>query len=116
MAKSILAIDDETMILDAMKIIFEEMGFEVTVCSDSRAGIAEALRKDHDLIVVDIRMPALNGAEVTEEIRRGRPDARILIVTAFPSDPLVQRALDAGAFALLKKPFEIAKVLDFLKE
>ena len=116
MAKSILAIDDETMILDAMKIIFEDMGYEVTTCSDSREGIAEALRKDHDLLVVDIRMPGLNGAEVTEAIRKGKPEARILIVTAFPNDPLVQRAMNAGAFALLKKPFEIAKILDYLKE
>jgi DNA-binding NtrC family response regulator len=113
--KSILVIDDETMILDAIKIIFEDMGYAVETFSDSRDGIAEALRKDYDLIVVDIRMPGLNGAEVTEAVMKAKPAARILVVTAFPNDPLAQRALSAGAFALLKKPFEIAKILDFLK-
>lgn len=113
--KSLLVIDDETMILDTMKIIFEDMGYGVATFADSRAGVAEALRSDYDLIVVDIRMPGLNGAEVTEMVMKERPAARILVITAFPNDPLAQRALAAGAFALLRKPFEIAKVLDFLK-
>jgi CheY-like chemotaxis protein len=40
----------------------------------------------------------------------------VLLITAYPNDPLVSRALSAGAHALLKKPFEIAKVLDFLQK
>jgi DNA-binding response OmpR family regulator len=114
--KNILVIDDENMILDAIKIIFEDMGYGVSVFSDSASGIQEATKNDYDLIIVDIRMPGKNGAEVTEGIRKAKPDARILIVTAYPNDPLVIRALEAGAVALLQKPFEIGKILDFLKE
>ncbi len=115
MAKSILIIDDEVMILDSFKIIFEDMGYKVATFSDSRAGLEEAIRTAYDLIIVDIRMPGKNGAEVTEGIRKARPEAKILLVTAYPNDPLVPRALEAGALALLKKPFEIAKILDFMK-
>jgi len=114
--KSILVIDDETMVLDAIKIIFDDMGYAVKVFSNSQAGMEEALRNDYDLILVDVRMPGMNGAEVTEGIRRGKPGARILIITGYPGDPLAARALQAGAFGLLKKPFEIAKILDFLKD
>ena len=114
--KSILVIDDETMVLDAIKIIFEDMGYTVKVFSDSRAGMEEALHNDYDLILVDVRMPGMNGAEVTEGIRKGKAGARILIITGYPGDPLAARALQAGAFGLLKKPFEIAKILDFLKD
>jgi CheY-like chemotaxis protein len=112
--KSILVIDDEQMILDTIKIIFEDMGHTVTAFADPAEGIKEAERAAHDLILVDIRMPKMNGAEVTRAIRSVRPEARILIITAYPSDPLVANALDSGAFAILKKPFEIAKILDFL--
>ena len=114
--KSILVIDDETMILDAIKIIFEDMGYSVKVFSDSPAGTEEALRSDYDLILVDVRMPGMNGAEVTESIKKAKPKARILIITAYPNDPLAVRALGAGAVGLLKKPFEIAKIIDFLKD
>jgi len=114
--KNILVIDDETMILDAIKIIFEDMGYQVKVFSESQAGMEEALRNDYDLILVDVRMPGMNGAEVTEGIRKNKAGAKILIITAYPNDPLAVRALHAGAFGLLKKPFEIAKILDFLKD
>lgn len=114
--KNILVIDDETMILDAIKIIFEDMGYGVKVFSDSPAGMDEAIRGEYDLILVDVRMPGMNGAEVTEGIRKARPKAKVLVITAYPNDPLAVRALEAGAVGLLKKPFEIAKVIDFLKD
>ena len=79
-------------------------------------GTDEAIRGAYDLILTDIRMPGRNGAEITEAVRAARPDARILVITAYPNDPLAERALAAGAIGLLRKPFEIAKILDFLKD
>jgi len=114
MAKSILVIDDETMILDAIKIIFEDMGYSVQTTSDPFQGTEEAIAKDFDLILTDVRMPARNGAEVAEAVLAHKPKARILVITAYPNDPLAERAIKAGAAGLLKKPFEIAKILDFL--
>ena len=115
MGKTILVIDDETMILDAIKIIFEDMGIAVRTTPDPLQGTDEAIANDYDLILTDIRMPVKNGAEITEAILAKKPSARILVITAYPNDPLVQRAMGAGAIGLLKKPFEIAKILDFLK-
>jgi DNA-binding NtrC family response regulator len=115
MPKSILVIDDEEMILDAIKIIFEDMGYAVETTPDPIRGTEVALANDFDLILTDVRMPARNGAEVTEAVLAGKPNARILVITAYPNDPLAERAIKAGAVGLLKKPFEIAKILDFLK-
>ena len=114
MAKSILVIDDEIMILDAIKIIFEDMGYTVQTTSDPLQGTEEAVNKDFDLILTDVRMPVRNGAEVTETVLARKPGARILVITAYPNDPLAERAVRAGALGLLKKPFEIAKILDYL--
>ncbi len=114
MAKSILVIDDEDMILDAIKIIFEDMGYAVQTTTDPLLGTEEAVAKDFDLILTDVRMPVRNGAEVTEAVLARKPSARILVITAYPNDPLAERAVRAGAIGLLKKPFEIAKILDFL--
>ena len=44
---------------------------------------------------------------------KAKPNAKLLIITAYPTDPLAKRAMDAGAIALVKKPFEIGKILDF---
>jgi DNA-binding NtrC family response regulator len=113
--KTILVIDDETMILDAIKIIFEDMGISVRTTDDPVQGTNDAIANDYDLILTDIRMPVKNGAEITEAVLAKKPFARILVITAYPNDPLVQKAMQAGAVGLLKKPFEIAKILDFLK-
>jgi DNA-binding NtrC family response regulator len=113
-SKTILVIDDETMILDAIKIIFEDMGYSVQTTSDPVQGTDTAIAQDFDLILTDIRMPSRNGAEITEAVLAKKPKARILVITAYPNDPLAERAIKAGAVGLLKKPFEIAKILDFL--
>ncbi len=113
--KKILVIDDEAMIIDVMKVILEDMGYSVIGFQDSREGEKEAIENDYDLIVVDIRMPEKNGAEVTKSILKAKPESKILIITAYPTDPLAKQALDAGALSLLKKPFEVGKIIDFLK-
>lgn len=115
MPKKILVIDDEQMILNAIKVILEDMGYEVATFQDSSEGAEEAKKKDFDLIIVDLRMPGKTGDVITREIIDKKPDAKILILTGYPMDPLAKKALEAGAVSLVKKPFEIGKLLDFLK-
>lgn len=115
MDKSILAIDDDEMILYAIKTIFEDLGYTVKTTTDPMEGIADALAKDYDLVITDVRMPSHNGAEVVDAVLAKKPATRILMVTAYPTDPLAVRGLEAGAVGLLKKPFEIMKILEFLK-
>ena len=114
MAQKVLAIDDEPMILTTVKVIMEDMGYPVTTTSDFVEGEREAINGDYSLILCDLRMPEKNGAEVTKTIMTARPDARILIITAFPGDPLAAEAIDAGAIGMLRKPFEISKILEVL--
>ena len=114
MGKRILVIDDEVMVLDAIKLILEDLGYEMHVFSDPVEGEKAAVEEDYDLHLLDLRMPGKNGAELTAAIKAAKPSARVLIMTAYPTDPLAAKALDAGAFSLLKKPFEIAKIIDIL--
>ena len=114
--KNILVIDDEEMIVDALKVILEDLGHRVTGISESPIGEREALNHDYDLILVDLRMPGKNGAEVSENILKAKPSAKILIITAHPADPLAERALSAGAVGLVKKPFDMGKILEYLKD
>jgi len=113
--KRILLIDDEELIIDALQTLLRDLGHEVVGMSKSTDGEREATANDFDLILMDLRMPGKNGAEVTKSILSVKPDAKILIITAFPSDPLARQALDLGAIALVKKPFELGKILEFLQ-
>ena len=116
MKKRILVVDDEEMILNAIKLILEDMGYSVSCFSNPEEGEKEAISNDYDLIILDLRMPKKNGADITKNIIKNKPEAKILILTAYPTDPLAKKALESGARSLLKKPFEISKILDFIEK
>lgn len=113
--KRILVIDDEEMILEVMKTVIEPMGYHVETSSDSTLGLRRAVDESWELVVVDLRMPTTNGADIVEAVIAAKPDQRILIATGYPNDSLASRALESGAVALLRKPFEIAKILNFVE-
>jgi DNA-binding response OmpR family regulator len=115
MKKRVLAIDDEEMTLEALRTILEDLGCAIDTFTDPVEGKKRALEDDYDLILLDIRMPGRNGAEIAESILAEKPNASVLIITAHPNDPYAKRALEAGALSLVKKPFEIAKIMDFLQ-
>jgi DNA-binding response OmpR family regulator len=112
--KRVLIIDDDPAIVDAITTILEDMGHRVDGYCSSQEGEQAALSEDYDLILMDLRMPTKDGAAVTADVLARKPEAKILLITGHPADPLARQALDAGARGLLKKPFEIGKVLDFL--
>ena len=113
MAKSILVIDDETMPgrhQDHLR------GHGILGADDlgSAPGHRRGNRREFRPDPHRRSNARTNGAEVTEAVLARKPGARILVITAYPNDPLAERAIKAGAVGLLKKPFEIAKILDFL--
>ncbi len=114
--KRIFLLDDDELILESFEMIFSDLGFEVVTCSEGAVGVERAAASDFDLVLSDIRMPGINGAEAVKAILARKPDARIFVLTAYPGDLLVQAALKAGARGVMKKPFEIAKILDLLKD
>ena len=116
MSKKILVIDDEKMIVESIEAVLEGMGYEVDTCLSASEGEHHAVEKEYDLIITDLKMPEKSGAEVTKAILSVKPDAKILIITGHPGDPLAKKAIDFGAKGLVKKPFEIAKILDFLRD
>lgn len=113
--KRILIIDDEESVLFAVRTILSDMGYQVETRSDPAEGEREALANEFDLILVDLRMPQRNGAEITETVRANKPSSNLLMITGYPSDPLLRRALDAGACGVVRKPFEIGKILEYLQ-
>jgi DNA-binding NtrC family response regulator len=114
MKKSILVIEDETSILDAIRVMFEDMGHEVPTASDPVQGTEDAIAGEFDLIVTDARMLRRNGVEVTERVLARRPGARIVVIATIPDDPLAGRALRAGAVGVLEEPFDAVKARELI--
>jgi two-component system, response regulator PdtaR len=107
----ILLAEDETIIRLDLKETLERAGFEV--CAEARDG-EEAVELAHqekpDLAVLDVKMPRLDGIEAARRILADRP-IPIVMVTAYGQEELVARAVEAGVFGYLVKPFRDSDLL-----
>ncbi len=101
-----LIAEDEAIIRLDLKEMLEEEGFEVVgEAGDGEAAIRLAREARPELVIMDIKMPGLDGLEAAERIVH-EGVAAVLILTAFSQRDLVQRAAEAGAMGYLVKPFQ----------
>jgi len=101
---SILVVDDEPIIrMDIREMLENEGYFVVAEAKNGEEAVALAHKHKPDLIIMDVKMPMLNGIKATEIIRKFT-DASILLLTAYSQKELVQDARNAGVTAYLVKP------------
>jgi DNA-binding NarL/FixJ family response regulator len=101
----VLVADDQAMVRAGFRMLLaDEPDIEVVAeASDGLAAVAEAARTHPHVILMDIRMPELDGLEATRRITASDPDSRVLILTTFDLDEYVYRALRAGASGFVLK-------------
>ncbi|MDA4130978.1 MAG: response regulator [Thaumarchaeota archaeon] len=106
----IAVVDDEEDLALVYRVIFRKLGYSPPSIFRDGTSIVKALARDHgsfDIIVMDYRMPEMNGIEAAKIIKKYRQDTKIILVTAF--DSVKQEALAAG-FTFLSKPFSIEQL------
>ena len=81
--KRILVVDDEPDITSSIKMGLERKGFEVTTYNDSQKVLEEYRPNDYDLLLIDIRMPKMNGFELYREIKKKNDNVKTCFFTAF---------------------------------
>ena len=102
----VLIAEDEALIRLDLREMLEEEGFDVVgEVADGASAVRLARELTPDLVILDVKMPVMDGIEAAEEISKERLSG-ILILTAFSQRELVERARRAGALAYLVKPFQ----------
>jgi DNA-binding NarL/FixJ family response regulator len=100
----VLPADDHDRLREALRDLLTETGVEVVGESgDGADAVALARLHEPDIVVIDLRMPVLNGLDATRLIKDARPATQVVVRSAFESPELERQALDAGAFAYLDK-------------
>jgi response regulator NasT len=103
--------EDEALIRLDLKEMLEEEGYSVVgEAGDGETAVRLAQESRPDLVILDVKMPVLDGISAAERIA-GEKLAPVLMLTAFSQRELVERARDAGAMAYLVKPFSKADLL-----
>ena len=105
-ARRVLIAEDEALIRLDLREMLEEEGYEVCAeAGDGRSAVDLAERLRPELVILDVKMPVLDGIAAAEQIARKRI-APVIILTAFSQRDLVEKAREAGAMAYLVKPFQ----------
>jgi heavy metal response regulator len=107
----ILVVEDEQKVASFIKRGLEEEGYAVDVAADGEEGLAMALECVHDLIILDIRLPKLDGLRVLKELRQEKVMTPVLLLTVRATIEDKVLGLDAGADDYLTKPFAFQELV-----
>jgi DNA-binding NarL/FixJ family response regulator len=101
----VLIADDHPVVRSGIRgMLASDPGFEIVgEAADGTEAVAVTLRERPDVVLMDLRMPDLDGASATAEIRARRPETQILVLTTYDTDADIVRAIEAGAIGYLLK-------------
>ncbi len=111
----VLVVEDERRLAQLVRRVLEEEGHTVDTAHDGEEGLAMGVDGSHDVIVLDVLLPEMNGIEVCRSLRRKRVDTPVLLLTALDGVGDRVRGLDAGADDYLTKPFAFQELLARLR-
>lgn len=101
----LLLVDDEPVICQACQRIFSRQGFQVDVSTDACEGLNWAIERDYAVVLLDIKMPKMEGIQFLEQLREKKAELPVLIITGYPSIPNAAAAMRLGASDYVTKPF-----------
>ncbi|MDH4275248.1 MAG: response regulator transcription factor, partial [Gammaproteobacteria bacterium] len=115
MSRRILVIEDNKDLGELLKLHLSDAGYRVEISTDGRAGLNAALKSAHELIVLDIMLPGVDGLEICRKLRSAGLYVPILMLTSKSSEIDRVVGLEMGADDYLSKPFSIPELLARVK-
>ena len=109
MAKRILLVDDEPLILKGLKFSLNQDGYDTDTATNGDQALEMALNNDYDIVLLDVMLPGLSGIEVCQRIRE-KSDVPIIMLTAKGEDMDKILGLEYGADDYMTKPFELKEL------
>ena len=113
--KRILVIEDERDIAELVRLHLDDLGFVVTVAHDGNAGLRKASMGSWDLVVLDLRLPGIDGLEICRRLRQDSSPVPILMLTSKSSELDRVVGLEIGADDYVTKPFSILELIARIK-
>ncbi len=106
MSGRILIIDDEDIVLRSCRRILDSSGYEVQTCADGLEGLNLLEQEYFDILILDIKMPRIDGLEVLQRVKESHPDVDVIMITGLHEIEAAVKAMKLGAFDYLPKPFD----------
>ncbi len=115
MKNKILVIDDEIGPRESLRILFKD-NYDVLVAGNGEEGIQAVKNSPPDLVILDLKMPGMDGIEVLQQIKTINPQAKVIILTGYGSPEAAKEAQRLGVTLYLNKPFDIFEIRQLVSE
>jgi PAS domain S-box-containing protein len=115
---SILVVEDETILKEMLETILTQYGYNVLTASNGKEGV-EIFKENYSIIsavILDLKMPEMNGKEAYLEMKKTDENVRVLVSTGYGSNEEAQELIDLGAMGLLSKPFHMKELKEKMEE
>lgn len=106
----VLVIDDQPGIRRLLNEVLSDEGYEVMTAGNGYEGVQKAREENPDVILMDMKMPGMDGIETLRELKVLHKADRVIMMTAYGELELVNQAKEIGAYAYITKPFDIMEV------
>ena len=112
---SVLVVDDESSILDTLRILLRKEGYEVTTAQGGKAGLEQIRSGNHAIVLTDVRMPQVSGLDILQAAKDQDPETPVILMTAQASLQTAIQSVNQGAFHYIQKPFSNDELLTILR-
>jgi len=116
MTGTVLIVDDQKGVRRLLEELFRRDGWQVKVAGDGIEAMDSVEEIIPDLVLMDVKMPNMNGLEATHAIMARNPSIPIIMMTAYGEIEVVRQALEAGVKRCISKPFDIVTLRDMVNE
>lgn len=113
---NILVAEDDVELSEGLRMVLESEGLGVTIASSGEDAISLFQDNDFDLVLMDVKLPGIDGIEAFLRILELKPEAKVIIMTAYKIDSLLAETENRGAISILRKPFDMEQVLGPIRE
>lgn len=110
----ILLVDDDQRIRDSLRLFFEDQGCRFMAVGSSERALEELAGRSFDIIILDYKLPGMNGMDLLASLRETHPAAAKIFTSAYSSEGLFAQAKEAGAIGFIKKPLTAEKIEECL--
>ena len=111
----ILLVDDDAQFLEATEYMLKYENYEVITAKNGEEAINKYKESGPDIVLMDLKMPVMNGYDAFFKIKKDDPDAKIVFTSSYAiNNEEFARAKDSGLFGLLTKPFDLDELNDII--
>ena len=114
MNRRILLVDDDIGMVETLRDILSLHGWEVTPADSGEAAVAAHLESDFDVVLMDLKMPGMDGVTASRKMRERNPELPVIIMTAHDTAHLQRNAEQEGLRAVLRKPIDLTQLIPML--